>query len=248
MRRSIALLPLLMLSCCAKPSLPSFPTDLPDPEVLGRLRARQAQVGTLAAEGKGSLSGAQGGAFRWQCWAQGTSRMRLTLYHRLKGVLADAVIEGNRAECYDPEAGTLERGPLSAIRVPGLRQTASLLRLLAGPADALAFSPANGADANRLVLDMGNSRLWRLRLNREHLVYESAELRQGDQVLARVSFDMEKYRVQGGLPWPMEMTVDQPGEPWKLKLKFSEAQLGAPIDPEVFRLKVPEGTKTVEAN
>ena len=235
----------LALSCCcrSRPLLPTFPEQMAAPEVLEQLRSRQAQVATLIAEGKGSLRGAPGGdgTFLWRCWAQGTSRMRLTLSHRLKGLLADAVIDGDRAECYDAEAGILERGALSEIRVPGLRQTASLLRLLAGPADTLAFDPESG---NRLTLDIGGDRRWRLKLNRNHLVYESAELRQGPQeILARVAFELEAYRMKGGVPWPMAMVVDQPGEPWKLKLGFSEVSLGAPIDPEVFRLRTPEGTK-----
>ena len=97
MRRPAAvlgvLLPSLLLSCCGPP-LTVYRDDLPRAEALETLRARQAQVATLSAEGKGSLSGSNGsdGSFRWQCWAQGTSRMRLILTHRMKGCLADAVI------------------------------------------------------------------------------------------------------------------------------------------------------------
>ncbi len=246
MRRAALTLLLLPLaaSCCGFPGGPPLPVyeNLPPAEALQRLRARQAQVGTLVAEGTGSLSGTQGsdGSFRWQCWAQGTSRIRLVLTHRLKGLLADAVVEGDRAACYDPETGTVEKGPLGAIRVPGLSQTASLLRLLAGPADALAFA-GDGNDPSRLVLALGGGSAWHLKLEERHLVYESAELRGADGgMLARVAFDLDRYRLMGAEPWPMRMTVTRPGEPWRLKLEFKEVHLGMPIEPEVFKLKTPE--------
>ncbi len=228
-------------------ALTPVPDHLTDAEILQALRARQAGIATFSAEGKGSLSGTTGGdgTFRWQCWAQGTTRMRLTLTHRLKGCLADLVIEGDRAECYDPEVGTLARGPLQSLRVPGLRQTASLLRLLAGPADTLDFGPPPESRL-RLTTDAGNR--WDLTLNRRYLVYETGELRAlpSETPLARVDFTLTDYQAVAGIPWPMEMVVDQPGEPWKLRLRFQKVHMGIPIAPEVFQLKVPEGTKVVE--
>ena len=239
-----AALALLLAGCCVGgPPLPSFPA-LKDDEVLEQLRARQARIGTLVAEGSGSLTGLKGaeGSFRWQCWAQGSSRLRLTLTHRLKGLLADALIEGDRVSCYDPEAGTLEKGDLDTLRVPGLAQTASLVRLLAGPADTLAFEPDG-----RLGLDGAAGRRWRILLDRTHLTYGTAELRAGETILARASFEGEAYRMAGPVPWLMRMTVDRPGEPWKLKLRFTDVQPGAPLDPGIFKMTVPEGTKVVEA-
>ena len=238
----------LLSSCCGggEPPLPTYPKDLSGPAILEALRARQARVATLVAEGKGSLSGSEGadGSFRWQCWAAGTSRMRLVLTHRLKGCLADAVVDGDRVACYDPESKTVARGRLGSLGGLGLRQTVSLLRLLAGPADGLAFDTLPRTDeALRLVLDLGGGRKWRLRLDRRHLVYEEGELWIQGAVRARLAFDPEGYRLEGGIPWPMEMTVDQPGEAWKLKLKFQDLKVGVPIDPEVFQLKVPEGMK-----
>jgi hypothetical protein len=121
----------------------------------------------------------------------------------------------------------------------------SLLRLLTGPADTLALE---ADDASRLSLDLGAGQCWKLKLDRRYLVYESAELRTGPgkEILARVTFDVSEYRSQGPLPWPMTMVVDQPGEPWKLKLKFSQVQLGTALSPEIFKLKVPEGTTVRE--
>jgi hypothetical protein len=169
--------------------------------------------------------------------------MRLTLTHRLKGCLADLLIEGDRAECYDPEGGVLERGPLQSLRVPGLRQTASLLRLLAGPADTLDFGAAPESPL-RLTTDAGHR--WDLTLNRRYLVYETADLhaQPSGTPLARVSFTLKGYRVVAGVPWPMEMVVDQPGEPWKLRLSFQELSLGVAIPPETFELKVPDAGPT----
>ena len=244
-RTPAALLCLLLPGCCALiPSpIPAHP-GLKDAEVIEHLRARQAQIGTLAAEGAGSLSGGKGagGSFRWQCWAQGSSRLRLVLTHLGVGLVADVLVEGDRASCYDPEAHTLTKGPLDALNVPGLAQTACLIRLLAGPLDALTLE-AGG----HLSLDVGNGRRWNILLDRDHLTYETAELRAGERILVRVTFEPGEYRMAGQVPWPMRMRVDRPGEDWKLKLRFSEAQPGAPLDAEVFRLKVPEGTRVVDA-
>ena len=156
------------------------------------------------------------------------------------------MIEGDRATCYDPEGGVLERGPIQSLRVPGLRQTASLLRLLAGPADTLDFGTAPESRL-RLTTDAGHR--WDLTLNRRYLVYETADLRAqpSETPLARVAFALKGYRAVAGVPWPMEMVVDQPGEPWKLRLSFQELRLGVSIAPETFQLQVPEGTKIVEA-
>ena len=240
-------LAVLLPGCCGFPGedLRTYP-GLKDPEVIEHLRARQAQIGTLMAEGKGSLSGQKGseGSFTWQSWSQGSSRLRLVLRHPGVGLLADVLVEGDRASCYDPEAGTLTKGPLDALSVPGLAQTACLVRLLSGPADTLAFPESDGG---RMALDIGNGRSWRILLDREHLTYETAELRAGDEILSRVTFEPGEYRMTGQIPWPMRMLVDQPGADWKLKLRFTEVQPGAPLDPEVFKLKVPEGTKVVEA-
>lgn len=249
-RRAALLLALLAAGCRDRPPIPDHAEDLPDMEILRLLRERQAQVMTLVADGKGSLSGTKGsdGAFRWECLAQGTARIRLTLSHRLKGLLADASVEGDRAECWGPEARALERGPLARLSAPGLPQTVCLLRLLAGPADALTVDPvADLKGALRLVLDLGNGRRWRLRLDRRHLVYESAELVGEDgAVLVRVAFPLKGHFLVGRIPWPGEMVVDQPGEPWTLKLKFSSVRLGEPIEAEAFRLGAPEGSDVRE--
>ncbi|GEM_PF-6050933 len=241
--RSAAAMTLFLTGCCVlkPPPIPAHP-GLTDGEVIERLRVRQAQIGSLVAEGKGTLTGPHEGSFHWRCWAQGSSRLRLELTHPIKGLLADALLEGDRASCYDPEAGTLTKGSLDSLRVAGLAQTACLVRLLAGPADTLAFQ-----EDGKLSLDVGNGRTWHILLDRDHLTYESAELRAVDTVLARVVFEPGEYRMANAIPWPMRMLVDQPGEAWKLKLRFREIQPGAPVEAEVFRLKVPEGTKVVEA-
>ena len=255
MKRLAPVAALLLASCCFSgggPPLTRYSEDLTGAQILETLRVRQARIPTLVAEGKGSLSGSHGsdGSFRWQCWAQGTSHLRLTLTHRMKGCLADAVIEGDRVSCYDPEAGVIHRGLLKNLTLPGLAQTASLIRLLAGPGDALAFDPTPSmSDEPRLLLDLGAGARWKLRMDRRFLILKSAELSAYEGsggILARVAFDPDRYRMVSEVPWPMEMTVDRPGESWKLMLKFQETRLGEPIDPSVFKLKVPDGTRTVD--
>lgn len=244
MWRRTATLALLLLPACREGSpLPAHPATLTDAEVIETLRNRQARVGSVVAEGRGSLSGSpdSDGSFRWQCWAQGTSRLRLTLSHRLKGCLADLVIEGDRAQCLDPQAKRLSIGPVDRLAALGLPQTAALLRLLAGPADTLS------AAQDRMTLQTAPDQAWSLALNRRYLVWEGGELRAGEAAIARVAFPLDGYRQMGEVPWPMTMVVDRPGEPWKLKLAFEKVQLGTGIPPEQFKLEVPEGTERVES-
>ncbi len=258
--RTLALAALLALAGCPRPPLRFGPEgEIADPQLLLRMLAgRAARVSSLKAEAKVSVkTPRQSGSAGEFVAVQRPASLHLETLNFFGKPVAVLASDGERFSLYSEQDASFTTGPASPANVsrllPFTLDPREAVELLLGQAPILA-----GAEA-RLEIDAGEG-AYRLTLTRgaveQRLWVATEDLRPlRSQIRGASAYDLalSDYQEFGGLVFPTRLdlrTVDASGRPSGIEvtLRYKDLELNPALEPELFTLEAPPGTRRVEVD
>jgi hypothetical protein len=129
--------------------------------------------------------------------------------------------------------------------VPVALPPGDLVTLLCGSTPVLDGAPVDASPVDgalRLTLRRGEA-LQRLDVGEGGVVLRARSSRAG---VVGLEVELSGHRPHGGALLPAEVKARAPGARLGLSLRWQEVEVNAPVDPALFRLAPPEGTRVVD--
>lgn len=243
LRTCLLVIAVLTAACAAPPPVPppDYPETLTTRDAVLVIQRRARDLRAVHAELR---IRSEEGTLRGYLWAAVDGRLRIQA-RKFFWTAFDLSIDGDALTLHRPresralQAAIPELGP----RGGALIVTRDLLRALMGPAGSriAVFDEAAGTLVLSGGAPGGRREVWVY--DRKHLLLRRIEMYSPDADL-EVEVALRNYRLFGERWWPGSAVLETPEEEMEIELTTMEAN--PTLDPDVFRIDLPEGTVIVD--
>ncbi len=233
------------------------PPDLSsDPaELLAAVKAAQAGAARVEGRARVAVEAPEGaGGVEQYLAAEKPGRVRVESYDFFGNVLSVLAVDGGELRLYDAKEKVFYRGPATAENIGRLVPVAlppeALATLLCGSAPLLDGEPVSAVPGNGtwvLTLRRGAVRQV-LEIGPGAAVISSRLRRDGPDGPAPTGLeaDFSDFKARGGVRVPTGVEARAPVSGVSLSLRWKELAVNAPVDPALFTLAPPLGSRLVD--